>query len=1600
MLRTLLGIIIFILLLPVLVYVPPVQTLLKNIACSVIHKSTGMDVSIDKFRLRWPLDVELQQVLVLTAPGDTMVQARTLLADVKMRPLFKGDVQINKVELKEGKYNMVSADSSLTLKLEAGYLKVEGGSAFDLKTQHIKLRKPVLRDAVVNLDMNVWKQKKDTTSAPTTMVIEADRLQLQNVNFSMAMLPTIANLDLHIGSGELQDALIDLKNSRLHAADFVCDRSRVVYLTPTPEFVKTHPVPIDTIPSKPSAPFVVGIDRVRLGFDYALYGTAGVKPVAGFDPSYIEVTDVQVDVDSFYNCASTVRLPIRALRARERCGLQVDSCSGFVGVDSTGLTIDRLYVQTPNTQVRGDAYLPFTGLAALSTLSGGGAPISANLAGYLGWEDVFLFMPAMRPMLGRIAALRRPLQMNIDVSGTPQSVSLKRADLSIAGFLALKASGFVVNPLDMKRLEASVNLDGRLQDARLANSLLAKMLKGLGVKLPSFSIKGHIGVKNQNYAAKLALRSSVGDASVDGTVALNAERYSVRAALNRFNLAALMPDLGVGELSGKVEAHGAGFNPVARGASTKADATMQTLVYGGRNLGPLSLKANVAKGVFDVDFQGHNPQLDLTLKGAGTISGNTYSGHVAADINYASLNQLGFTPFVCQGSGQISAEGELNLQSMLCDLALSVDNVLWDYDAEHIDLPHAFSLTALSTAEGIEVTFNGDGVNVAATAQSPLRKIMASIPALTKEISKQIKLKDIDMEGLQRFLPPFTLTASTLGSGLVSEFVDSATLHFSTLDLTLRNDSLFSGDVRLMRAGDRSLTIDTLTLALTQRQKRIDYKMHMGNTPDNLPEFADVNLSGYAGGNRLSAYLRQRNAKGECGYRLGFTAAMLDSAISLRFTPLNATIGYKPWTINEDNYVQYGPGRVVDANLVASSGESSIALGAGRTDDGFPKLEVGIVNLHIEDFINIVPDAPPLTGSLFTNLTVEYRQGALLGDGSLGVKNFAYDKRRIGDVDLTLKGGRGKRGNAGARIGLLLDNREVLVATGYVVTDTVGLSQRVREAPMKFGLEMKQFPLGVANAFIPSDVLGLRGSLSGKMTLTNPTTAPVVNGQIVPDSAAIYVPMAGATFSIDPRSAISVEDNLLRFKDFKINAANENPVSIEGYFDARDLFKMKMDIALKGENVALIDNKRRQSDIYGKLFTTIDASARGPLTRLDIDAALSVLPATDIFYNVNSVAGAASLTGPSTTDVVKFVQFNDTTQVAAADSIQRPGMAMSINASLNIVQGAQATVNLSGNGTDKVVVAPSGNITYTQDYMGDQRVNGTIYINSGMARYAVPMIGEKTFNFDEGSYATWSGDMLNPALHIMATDNVLANVQQEGVNSRLIHFDVGLSVLGTLQAPKVTFNLSTDEDVTVQNELLGMTAEQRSAAAMNLLLYNTYTGPGLKASGNLSNPLFNFLEGKINSWAAQNIRGVNLSFGIDNYKQTVDGESSNTTSYSYQVSKSLFDNRFKIVVGGNYSTDASADENFAQNLISDISFEYQLRQTRNTNMYLRLFRHIGYESILEGEVTETGVGFVMRRKMDNLRKLFRPWGRRKKKAAPADTIPVPISNDTIIHPTE
>ena len=54
--------------------------------------------------------------------------------------------------------------------------------------------------------------------------------------------------------------------------------------------------------------------------------------------------------------------------------------------------------------------------------------------------------------------------------------------------------------------------------------------------------------------------------------------------------------------------------------------------------------------------------------------------------------------------------------------------------------------------------------------------------------------------------------------------------------------------------------------------------------------------------------------------------------------------------------------------------------------------------------------------------------------------------------------------------------------------------------------------------------------------------------------------------------------------------------------------------------------------------------------------------------------------------------------------------------------------------------------------------------------------------------------------------------------------------------------------------------------------------------------------------------------------------------------------------------------------IDNVAIEYRLDDSGTR--YVKLFHETNYESVLEGEVIETGLGVVLRKKVSNLGELF------------------------------
>ncbi|MDE6079897.1 MAG: translocation/assembly module TamB domain-containing protein [Duncaniella sp.] len=1557
----------------VALYLPPVQDFAVKIATEKVSESTGMKISVGRLRLGFPLRLNVKDVCVIEAQGDTMLTARSLSTSVALMPLINGQIDVSGVELDSAFYQMGNADSLMWLRAHIRRADI-GATGVGLKSGLINLSNSVIDGADISLRMlndTTPPAPKDTTSTP--YIIKSPLLRLRNVVYRMSMEGTIDSLGCTVEDACLRDALIDLTTSRINARSLAIDSVTAAYLYPAPtDSVVTAASPVDSTDTA-SVPFTITADTLRLSARSGLYARSGLSPAPGFDPSYISVSAVEIEIDSFYNRGVAIRVPLKRLRAVERSGLDL-SGSGLFEMDSVTMKASDFDIRTLYSQLRVDASMGMGDLTADPTI-----PIALKASGVISPEDVVLAFPDFKAMLQPFS----PLSINTDIEGSPERLDIYALNLGMAGIMRLEAEGQVSNVTTPDRLGADLGIKGWL--ATLTDRQFSFLPLPL---LPEMQIRGDVSYQPGQAQGGLSVATRGGRLTADGSWHARSESYDATLQLDRFPVDAFMADLGVGDVTGRFKVDGHGYNPMLASTSIDADAKVIEVEYQKETYRDITLDATLHQGNAKGLLSSLNPNADATVGFDATIDGDSIDWKLDADVRHLDLLALHLSDSVCVGSAHILSQGGMNTKTDAINASLNVESLNWLVGAMSLKPTSPIDLQLTNSQQAAYATLTNGDLRVAFDAPENLFTFIDGLTPAMKEIDAQRDSMRINVQALSAAIPRFSLMADMGTSNLVSSILSESDVALKHTLFTLRNDSLISSNLLVQGITTGSTRIDTINVSALQHGEFLIFRGMMRNRPGTFDDFASANLNGFAGRNRAGLFVVQKNIQGETGFNIGLNATLdTDSIITVNLLPHNPTIAYKPWTLNNDNYLTFDlVTKHLDADVTLEGDNSAIRLytihdpahndSLGRHiahhETEPDPLKIEITRLRLQDWLSINPFAPPIKGDLSADLTLHYLDNVLSGNGNVSLDDLYYGKERVGTFDLDLNVSN-KGGKTTADIALMVDSVKTITASGVVNDSTLA-------TPFLLDFKMIRFPLAVANPFLPQGTGRLAGTLNGHMDITGTPASPSFSGEISFDSASVKVDMLGTTFRLSD-TPVPVDSNVVTMTDFKIFGCNENPLTLNGSVDLKDLANPLIDLSAKASNIQIVksDRARGGAQVFGRAFIDLDADVRGSLALMRVNTALALLPQTNVTYVMTDAAEA--LTSQSDADMVTFVQFSDSSAVAKADSLTTTEMALILNADLSLREGAAVNVYLNPSGSNRAQVYPSGDLDFSMTPMTGMRLTGRINLDQGYVRYSPPVISELNFTIAEGSYVVFNGDILNPVLNLHANEIRRANITQEGQNSRLINFDVGLAVTNTLQDMNVQFDLSTNDDITVQNELQSMSPEQRANQAMNLLLYNTYQGGNTKGSAKLGgNPIYSFLTSQLNSWLADNVKGVDISLGMDQYDKTLDGSTSTATSYSYRVSKSLFNDRFKIIVGGNYSTDADADENFSQNLISDISFEYMLNASGS--MVIRIFRHTGYESILEGEVTQTGVGFVYKRKLNSLRDLFGVRKRRISSPAP------------------
>ena len=376
----------------------------------------------------------------------------------------------------------------------------------------------------------------------------------------------------------------------------------------------------------------------------------------------------------------------------------------------------------------------------------------------------------------------------------------------------------------------------------------------------------------------------------------------------------------------------------------------------------------------------------------------------------------------------------------------------------------------------------------------------------------------------------------------------------------------------------------------------------------------------------------------------------------------------------------------------------------------------------------------------------------------------------------------------------------------------------------------------------------------------------------------------------------------------------------------------------------------RESLLYGKAIVSGSITMDGPFNALSVAGDLRLRPGSSIYYLYKD---AILTENNQLNNVVTFVSFDTSTTPLPKQRVTTNNLAINLNISIDPT--TQLSVLLGANLQNGGTLQGGGSLNLQYIPATGVRLAGKYTIESGTLSMNVPLLHVSNMTLRQGSTITWSGNPLNPMFDVTANERLRASVTLDG-SPQSVLFVAGVSFTDTMDKLNMQFSLSAPENASMQNILTTLSPEERGKLAVALLTTGLYLGEG--GTGNLMNTaLMSILQSQIDNISRDAFRTVDVSVGIDPLPDGVSGVSTRT-DYSFSIAKRLWNNRIRIIIGGSVTTNNERIEEDA--VIDNISIEWRINPVGN--QYLRFFYDKNYESILEGEIRETGVGYAYRRR--------------------------------------
>jgi hypothetical protein len=1325
------------------------------------------------------------------------------------------------------------------------------------------------------------------------------------------------------------------------------------------------------------------------------YNNTAIAPTKqGMDFNHLNFSKMNVEVRNFKMQNNTFAGNVNSAEIQEARGLNIQKFNTDFVYSEKEAYLKDLYLQTPKTILRDEVVLNYNSIEQLSS-NLGAVKISANIEdSKIGFADILNLVPTLRNTVPFNKYPNAVLNVNANVKGNVNDLLINNLKVSGLDQLRVAASGRVKNAMNPDNLYYDLRIAELSSSAKTIFNLVPKNTIPSNISLPSnMSIKGTAKGTTKVVNVDLNLYSTLGNAAVKASVDMrrkNHELYDIKANLQGLQIGKIIQNKDVGAISAQIYAKGESFD--FKNANADLKGHIASAVYKGYRYQNMNLTGKIRRGAYNIYLNSKDPNANLSLTASGVYNEKNPTVKINGEVIKLDLNKLGFYKDPMILAGKIDGDftnldpDNLNGYLNLKDFAFS--------DTKEVYPVQEVNLTAKSTNDSTQIIFTSQIADVELKGKYKLTQIFGSLANTINQYYQFQKPGKAEKIQAGQF---FTFNAKIKNDDLIRKFVPDLK-SFETINLTGNYDAdsqkiEIDGQIPQLLYGENS--IENATLKVTNENQALQYNLYVAGLKSSSFALNKIGITGDVANNIINYSITTKDEKDATQFLIAGNAKSLNDITEISLNPDGLKLNYTDWTVAENNKIQIGSKGILADNFRLSNGGSEISLQSESQTPNSP-LNVSLKDFKIETITELIKkDTVLARGTINGTAQLRNLTKNMTFTSDLNISDLIVYGNAVGN--LAVKVNNTSPNLLNADVVLSGNNNDVKILGDYnTSSSTFDLNMAINQLQMKS-----------VQGFSMNAITNTEGYISGNLKITGTADKPNILGKVKFNDVGLEIAKTGSDFR-KLNDEIEFTNRGIEFDNFKINDKDGNSLKIDGQVltqTYRD-FAFNLDVNAKDFKVV---NSEKSNDamMYGILAIDAGLHIRGNLDLPKVDGRLAVADNTDFTF----VLPQSSPTLQERDGIVEFIDQDQVVlnKTVKADSLNSKSriQGMDVNVNIEVNKEAKMSIIIDKANGDFVKLQGEAELTGGIDPSGKTTLVGVYQVESGSYEMTVSVLKRK-FDIQKGSTITWTGEPTTANLDITAVYKTqaapidLIEQQYSSGSAELnqfkqrIPFNTLLKMKGELLKPVITFDITTDEKNNAVSSTVTDVVDQKLSqlrtqeSEMNkqvfaLLLLNRFIGDNpFESSAGLSGEMMarqsvsKLLSQQLNNLASDLIKGVDLNFDLESSEDYSTGEKNTRTDLNIGVSKKLLNDRLKVSVGSNFALegDARQNENMT-NIAGDVTVDYSL--SKDGRYMLRAYRKNEYQVALQGQIVETGVGFIITLDYDKFRDIFQKSRNKKQR---------------------